>query len=60
MPLPIAQSVVEYGLLEQMASGAQRASYAVRNFLYDAGPATWVVMIGGAACIVWFLVRRNR
>lgn len=56
----IAQSLVEHGLLAQMASGAQRASYAVRNLMYDAGPAGWAALGIGALAIVWILLRRSR
>jgi MYXO-CTERM domain-containing protein len=55
----IAQAVAEYGLMEQMALGVQKTSYAVRGFISDAGPGTWVVVavivLGG----LWSLGRRR-
>lgn len=54
-----AQAVAEYGLMEMVASGVQKVSFAARSFFNDAGPGTWaligVVVVIGA----WTLLRRS-
>ena len=55
----IAQAVVEYGLMQQMALGVQKASFAARSFISDAGPGTWVVVAVIVLCGLWTLVRRS-
>ena len=55
----IAQAVAEYGLMQQMALGVQKTSYAVRSFISDAGPGTWIVVGLIALCLLWSLSKRG-
>ena len=55
----IAQAVAEYGLMEQMALGVQKTSYAVRGFISDAGPGTWIVIGLIALVVLWSLSKRG-
>lgn len=55
----IAQAVAEYGLMQQMALGMQKMSYAARSFVSDAGPGTWVVVAAIVLAALWILIRRG-
>ena len=56
----LAQAVGEYGLMQSVAAGVQKVSFAARAFISDAGPGTWalfgVVVVAG----LWMLTRRRR
>ena len=55
----IAQAIAEYGLLEQMALGVQKASFTVRSFISDAGPGTWTVVAVIVMYGLWSFSRRR-
>ena len=55
----VAQAVGEYGGVAGAVSGAlTRASNAVRSFLYDAEPSTWMI-VAGVLVVVWLLRPRR-
>ena len=45
--------------MEQMALGLQKTSYAVRGFISDAGPGTWIVVAVIVLGLFWSLSKRG-
>jgi hypothetical protein len=56
----LAQAVGEYGLMESVATGMQKVSFAARAFISDAGPGTWALFAVFALAGLWMLVGRRR
>lgn len=56
----LAQAVGEYGLMESVAAGVQKVSFAARAFISDAGPGTWPLFAVVAVAGLWMLTRRRR
>jgi len=55
---PMAQALVEHGLLDAMASGLANARYRIELYI---GQGNLVyVLVGAAALLLLFLVRRRR
>jgi hypothetical protein len=55
----LAQAVAEYGLMESVAAGVQKASFAARAFISEAGPGTWT-LIGVVVLAGLFMLTRRR
>lgn len=54
----IAQAVAEYGLLSALAANAREVSYEVQNWIAEASPLTWAVIVGVILVALWGLIRR--
>ncbi len=56
----LAQSLVEYGVLDTLVAGVRSLASLIHERVSDAGPTTWAVIVGVALVGLWFWSRRGR
>jgi hypothetical protein len=54
----LAQSLLEYGAMASLVSGARQAAYSIRDTVVTAPPETWLWVAGIALIGAWAWTRR--